>query len=38
MCRQGGYALINVASVTRRKAIIAVDEILRANAGGQHER
>ena len=32
MCRQGGYASINVASVTRRKAIIAVDEILRANS------
>jgi len=31
MCRQGGYASINVASITRRKAIIAVDEILRAN-------
>jgi hypothetical protein len=32
ICRQGGYASINVATVARRKAIIAVDEILRAHA------
>jgi hypothetical protein len=39
MCREGGYASINVASITRRNAIIAVDEILRAGArlDGQKE-
>ena len=30
-CRHGGYASINVASITRRNAIIAVDALLRAN-------
>ena len=38
MCRVGGYSSINAASVTRRKAIIAVDDVLRANDQVEHRR